>query len=395
MQGIPKWGKAVAVGGIAVLLGWGSIALGATRTTTYQGTWRNTTFGSTGGAVFTTVVTDTDITLRFDMNGNVFGASDPPEVSIVGTPGPRGVTFRKTGDPNYGDINALLGFDGRISFTLTRPAPGIDREEAQGTLTRDRLQMTYTVFFSGSGQASGTIDATRAAGPFPERMFFAQVGNGQGAVSDIVATNPRSAETAAVAIFGDDEGQALPFGVLKSDSGGPFGFPAALQSSVNFTVPALGATTISTDGQGSLLAGSAVVIAESLLGGVIRFDLPGFGVAGVGESRPLRGFIIPVRRRAGGINTGVAIRNVTSKNVNVILRLRRGTQEVATTRINNFPAGGHQARFIDQLFSAVNTDNFVGTMIVQVEGDGEVAGTALELGTGPGQFTALPVTALQ
>ena len=63
--------------------------------------------------------------------------------------------------------------------------------------------------------------------------------------------------------------------------------------------------TVSTDGQGDVVVGSAVVTPDSTLGGVVRFELPGIGIAGVGASPSLSRFIVPVRRESGGINTGI------------------------------------------------------------------------------------------
>ena len=59
--------------------------------------------------------------------------------------------------------------------------------------------------------------------------------------------------------------------------------------------------TISTHGRGELVSGSVKVISEGSIGGVLRFDLPGIGVAGVGVSQPVRDAIFPARRQAGGI----------------------------------------------------------------------------------------------
>ncbi len=155
-------------------------------------------------------------------------------------------------------------------------------------------------------------------------------------------------------------------------------------------------------------AGAVVVTSDNPLGGVIRFSIPGIGIAGVGASQPLSEFIIPVRRKAGGINTGVAIYNTESTPVQIALKLHEALgqitptglealqdgEPIATTSIEDFPAGGHVAKFINELFPDTDTNNFEGTLVVQVTG-GKVAATALELGTQPGEFTTLPVTALQ
>ena len=79
----------------------------------------------------------------------------------------------------------------------------------------------------------------------------------------------------------------------------------------------LGELTISTHGRGELVRGSARVAADGPIGGVLRFNAPGIGVAGVGSSRPLRDAVFPVRRNEGGINTGAAIRNLGEDPITV------------------------------------------------------------------------------
>ena len=65
-----------------------------------------------------------------------------------------------------------------------------------------------------------------------------------------------------------------------------------------------------------------------------------------------------------------------------------------TKTIESLASGGHVAQFIDELFPNADTDDFDGTLVVQVTG-GKVAATVLELGTEAGQFTTLPVTPLE
>ena len=165
---------------------------------------------------------------------------------------------------------------------------------------------------------------------------------------------------------------------------------------MEFSVPPLGALTISTDGLGSSTSvGAAVATSDSPLGGVIRFTIPGIGIAGVGASQSLTGFIVPVRRKAGGINTGIAVHNTEVQAVTLTLTLRtKDGQIVATTTIEDLAVLGHLAKFINELFEEADTDDFEGILVVEVTG-GRVAATALELGTQPGQFTTLPVTPLQ
>ena len=85
-----------------------------------------------------------------------------------------------------------------------------------------------------------------------------------------------------------------------------------------------GEITISTNGEGALVIGSVRVFGTGRLGGVLRFDIPFVGVAGVGASEPVNDAIFPARRMAGGINTGAAIRNLSAEAMTVTCMLMQG-----------------------------------------------------------------------
>ena len=74
-----------------------------------------------------------------------------------------------------------------------------------------------------------------------------------------------------------------------------------------------GVLTISTRGQGEVVSGSVKVVSGGPIGGMLRFDHPDLGVAGVGASPPVIAAIFPVRRQEGGITTGVALCNLESR----------------------------------------------------------------------------------
>ena len=65
----------------------------------------------------------------------------------------------------------------------------------------------------------------------------------------------------------------------------------------------LGVLTISTHGRGELVSGSARVVSDGPIGGMLRFEHPALGVTGVGASQPLSDALFPVRRQEGGITT--------------------------------------------------------------------------------------------
>ncbi len=272
-----------------------------------DGIWNNTSFGSSGSANFALQLQSDQLSMDFNLNGGVFGQGDPPNVSVPGTVGTGGIIFEAENDPFYGDISFLIGYDASITASFTDvPSPGIDRVEATGTMVPPdgdggaaAISVNYTVFFPGGGSAVGVIDATQSSGPSPVTLFFAQVGSGGGFTSDIVFSNPTDQTVTGVISFGDDAGLPLSFGIASGGTAsvsGPGASPTGqARESVAFSIAPFATETISTDGLGGLKVGSAAVLSDGFLGGVIRFSLPGVGIAGV---VPLQAFIMPVRRVA-------------------------------------------------------------------------------------------------
>ncbi|MBI3939213.1 MAG: hypothetical protein HY315_00125 [Acidobacteria bacterium] len=260
----------------------------------------------------------------------------------------------------------------------------VGRQAGAGSQTF--LRLTDILAFDSSG---GNIALQTGPGGVltlgtPQKLFFAFLANGTGAASDFVLTNPSTTDTSSgnLEFFGKD-GLPLPVGIAG----------ASAKNSVNFSLPPMVTLTVSTDGLGDVVVGSIRVTSDHPIGGFVRFALSGAGIAGVGTSQPLSAFAVPVRRKLGGINTSIAIQNTEDKPVTLDLSLWDGKgQPVANGKraIANLAAGGQIAQFINELFPTAMTDDFQGTLLVQVTG-GKVAATALELGSAPGQFTALPV----
>lgn len=260
--------------------------------------------------------------------------------------------------------------------------------------------------FSQAGTSGGAdFNVYTLIFPQPTTFYFAQTGNGDGFTAEHVFTNPSNDRIASASMnLFDDDGNPLLIDVAATPGTERFRLspairPAGALSQFEFMVAPLGSVTIATSGVGEGVAvGAAEVDSDNALGGVVRFRIPGIGVAGVGESESLAAFIIPVRRIVGGINTGVALHHTKPSDTAPVLNLTLRNQdgEIAATRtIEDFALRGHLANFIDELFpdffTPENLDDFSGTLVVEVKG-GEVAATALELGSNPGEFTTLPVT---
>ncbi len=187
------------------------------------------------------------------------------------------------------------------------------------------------------------LSAVTLGEPSSEQLYFAQFGGGGGLRSDLVLTNPspHSRVSGRVEFFAED---GSPLEVKLESVAEPI-------SQVEYNIGPLGAVTLSALPDGELRAGAAVASADGSLSGVIRFQIPGIGVAGVGVSHPSTAFIMPARLVAGGISTGVAVHNATADPVDLSLNLRDGKGKLlASSEIEGFPGRGHLARYVGQLF---------------------------------------------
>ena len=144
------------------------------------------------------------------------------------------------------------------------------------------------------------------------------------------------------------------------------------------------------------MTGSVKVVTEGIdspIGGVLRFDAPGIGVAGVGTSQAVRDAIIPVRRQMGGLNTGAALRNLSEFELTLTCHLMTGGETIETQPIT-LPANGQTAMFISELFEH-DTSDFTGSLrCTAPPGAQEFTGVAVELDAMNGIFTTLPVIPL-
>ena len=124
------------------------------------------------------------------------------------------------------------------------------------------------------------------------------------------------------------------------------------------------------------MSGSVKVVSNGPIGGVLRFDLPGVGVAGVGASPPVSDALFPARRQAGGISTAVAIHNLGEEAMVVRCRLMKGGAVLEEAEIP-LEANGQDAQFIEEIFTTTDTSDFVGS--VRCTGPDRFTGVAVEL----------------
>ncbi len=212
-------------------------------------------------------------------------------------------------------------------------------------------------------------------------QFFAQFGDGAGLFSQIILFNldPDMAATVTM-IFKDNDGN-----LLSVDLNGE---PVAGEKTV--VIPAGGLRSFKTSGQGDLLEGTATVMSDKEVAGVILFGGTS-GLAGAGSSAAQPGGIVaPMETNtASGINTGIAVMNLEEDTVNLDLLLSDRDGGVLATAAAVLPGMGHLATFLSEFewSAAVDFSDFEG--ILKVTPDGSIAATVIQ--TRPGQFATLPV----
>ena len=251
------------------------------------------------------------------------------------------------------------------------------------------------------------VSPVRRTGGRATELNFAHFANGDGLTSDLVFVNLSTERSRpAPTPFHSDILPVRPAIYFY----GTDGEPMAAESVVDITgdlevmedggltvlteMEPLGVLTISTHGQGELVSGSVRVAADEPIGGVLRFDLPGIGVAGVGVSSPISDALFPVRRQEGGINTGVAVHNLGEEAIEVTCRLMSAGVVLEEEEIP-LEANGQSSWFIEEEFTRTDTSDFLGSVRCTAPGEGLFTGVAVELDAGNRIFTTLPVVPVE
>ena len=313
-----------------------------------------------------------------------------------------------------GDGQAVLNWDAPSSdggaeitdyeYRINRSGPWISIGSTETTYTVTGLvNGTAYVFEVRAVNRIGKSFSSNRAEATPEvfTLDFAHFANGEGITSDLVFVNvetqpsgpaPTPFHSAIPPIrpalyFYDKEGNPIAAESVV-DLTGDLEVTEDGGLTVQTEMEPLGELTVSTHGQGELVSGSVKVVSDGPIGGVLRFDLPGIGVAGVGASHPVRDALFPARRQAGGISTAAAIHNPEKEAIGVICRLMSGGVVLEEVEIP-LEANGQEARFIEEVFTRTDTSDFVG--LVRCTAPGMFTGVAVELDAANRIFTTLPV----
>ena len=240
----------------------------------------------------------------------------------------------------------------------------------------------------GKSFAPNQVETTPEA-PEVFTLDFTHFANGDDTTSDLVFVNVASQPVRPTLYFYDTEGNPIAAESLV-DVTGDLEISEDGGLTVLTAVAPLGELTISTHGQGELVSGSVKVISNGPIGGMLRFDLPGIGEAGVGASPPISDALFAVRRREGGITTGVAVHNLEAEAIAVMCRLMSGGVLLEEVEIP-LEANGQTAWLIDAAFPAADTSDFAGSVQCDAVGEGLFSAVALEMDPGTRVFLTLPL----
>ena len=285
---------------------------------------------------------------------------------------------------------------GQIAQFIDQAFPGTDTADFSGSVRCETPEPGRFSAIALELDSVNRIFTTLPVVPVPEageqdaaELDFAHFANGGLITSDLVLLNASSNLIRPAIYFYDQEGEPIAADSVV-DIVGDLEILEDGSLSVRTSMEPLGELTISTHGRGNLLVGSVTVVVAGPIGGVLRFDIPGLGVAGVGDSQPIRDAIFPVRRQEGGINTGVAIRNQGEAALLVRCHLMQAGAALDEAVIPLAPRG-QIAQFIDQAFPGTDTADFSGSVRCETPEPGRFSAMALELDSVNRIFTTLPV----
>lgn len=138
---------------------------------TYEGSWFNQRFGSTGAVEFITSRSGSDVTVVVDLGTNVFGnPNDLPPITLEGTVDGSGrISISKTGDPMLGDISAVITPEGVLTASVENvPSAFVISGSASGTIANGVIDLDYALVTNEPGDqpsTPGTMDAVLVPEP--------------------------------------------------------------------------------------------------------------------------------------------------------------------------------------------------------------------------------------
>lgn len=133
----------------------------ATYVGTWSGTWTNTTFSSTGAVSVVVAESGGTYTLQFDMDGNVFGGSNPAAESFTASVTSANATLVSITSSVYGTLTGTLNANGTLTGSGTGIPGSVDTFTLTGTWTATTITANVTITFDAGGSANAIATLTK------------------------------------------------------------------------------------------------------------------------------------------------------------------------------------------------------------------------------------------
>lgn len=133
----------------------------ATYLGTWTGTWTNTTFSSTGAVTVTVTQTGSNYTLQFDMDGNVFGGSNPALESFTASVSAVNASLVSITSSTYGTLTGALAADGTLTASGSAIPGSVSTFSLTGNWSASQITANVTIAFDAGGSAAATATLTK------------------------------------------------------------------------------------------------------------------------------------------------------------------------------------------------------------------------------------------
>jgi hypothetical protein len=142
--------------------GGGSTTLDAnTYVGTWTGTWTNTTFSSTGAVSVVVSQAGSTFTLQFDMDGNVFGGSNPALESFTANVTSANASLVSFTSSVYGTLTGTLAANGTLTASGSAIPGSVDTFTLTGSWNATTITANVTITFDGGGSANANATLTK------------------------------------------------------------------------------------------------------------------------------------------------------------------------------------------------------------------------------------------
>ncbi len=133
----------------------------ANYTGTYIGTWTNTTFSSTGAASIVVSTSGSNLSALLDLDGGIFGGSDPAAETLTLTVGDTSATLDTHTSSVYGGMSGTINGNNQVTAAGSDITGSVASFSLSGTWTTTSIDVTVTITFDDASTASATATLTK------------------------------------------------------------------------------------------------------------------------------------------------------------------------------------------------------------------------------------------